>query len=125
MVIINLTQRSANPDQIKAGVMDLPELDAQLVRALLTFNELPAPKEIEERAQRLAAFAHFWAKQCGTPFVMIGGALWLMPALTKALRDRNLSPVFAFSTRESAEEKQPDGTVLKRSVFRHLGFVEI
>lgn len=33
-------------------------------------------------------------------------------------------PVYAESVRDSVEEKQPDGSVKKVSVFRHLGFRE-
>ena len=29
----------------------------------------------------------------------------------------------AFSVRESVEETQPDGSVIKRNVFKHAGFV--
>jgi hypothetical protein len=33
-------------------------------------------------------------------------------------------PVYAESVRDSVEEQQPDGSVKKMSVFRHLGFRE-
>jgi len=45
-----------------------------------------------------------------------------MPYLTDALRVRGIVPLYAFSRRESIEEKTDDGT-RKISVFRHLGFI--
>ena len=56
---------------------------------------------------------------------MIGGALWLMGPLARALRARGLDPVFAFSRREVAEEVQADGTVRKVAVFRFAGWVPV
>ena len=47
----------------------------------------------------------------------------LMPALQQALIDAGLRPVYAFSQRVSVEQQQPDGSVRKTNVFRHIGFV--
>jgi len=46
-----------------------------------------------------------------------------MAPLERALRSSDLIPLYAFSRRESVEEVADDGTVTKRSVFRHSGFV--
>ena len=54
---------------------------------------------------------------------MIGGAPWMMSALEGALLDAGVQPVYAFSVRESVEQVQPDGSVRKVNVFRHVGFV--
>ena len=54
---------------------------------------------------------------------MIGGALWLMAPLAAALREQGIEAVFAFSVRETEEQKQADGSVRKVAVFRHAGFV--
>jgi len=40
-----------------------------------------------------------------------------------ALAERGIAPLYAFSMRESAEETQADGTVIKKNRFKHLGFV--
>ena len=32
--------------------------------------------------------------------------------------------LYAFSVRESVESVEPDGSLVKKNVFRHLGFVE-
>lgn len=54
---------------------------------------------------------------------MVGGAPFFMAPLEAALRAVNIIPVYAFSKRESVEEKQPDGSVKKTQVFKHAGFV--
>jgi hypothetical protein len=121
MAILNLTQHAATPEQIAAGVVDPPDDLRQRIRELLTFDEVPTPGEIEERATRLARIA----ADSGYVFetAMIGGAPWLMPALERALVTRGIAPVYAFSAREVVEEQVPDGSVRKVAVFRHRGFV--
>ena len=47
-----------------------------------------------------------------------------MGALEKALRERVHSRML-FQKRESVEQPQPDGSVKKTAVFRHIGFVEV
>jgi hypothetical protein len=56
-------------------------------------------------------------------FAMIGGAPYLMAPLESALRAHGITPVYAFSVRESVDQVQPDGSVRKVAVFRHAGFV--
>lgn len=123
MIILNLTQHSATPDQIAAGVVDPPaDLHAQ-VRAALTFTELPAAEMLRAAARTLSRLARQGADLTGGDLVMVGGPGWLMPVLAARLRLEGLEPVHAFSRRESAEEKQADGSIRKVAVFRHLGFV--
>lgn len=60
--------------------------------------------------------------------VMIGGAPFLMGPLERALKELPYPPEwvgYAFSTRESVDEKQADGSVKKIAVFRHRGFVKV
>ena len=54
---------------------------------------------------------------------MIGGAPFLMATLADELAKASIYALFAFSTRESVEQVQPDGSVRKTAVFRHQGFV--
>lgn len=54
---------------------------------------------------------------------MVGGAMYLISALEKALTEQGITPVYSFSKRVSKEEQMPDGTVKKTTVFEHLGFV--
>jgi len=120
MKIINLTQHAATPDQVEAGVVDLDPADRAGLQNLLTFETLPSREGIEQRAGLLAVLA----RDVGADAAMIGGAPWLMGPLAAKLRQVGVVPLFAFSTRESADQAQPDGTVRKVSVFRHRGFVE-
>jgi hypothetical protein len=135
--ILNLTQHTATPEQIAAGVVAGEISDAQQteVRALLTFDTLPTPVEVRRRAERLAQIAAsaFTIVDYGGDsglcanesfkFAMIGGAPYLMAPLEVALRAHGITPVYAFSVRESVDQTQPDGSVRKIAVFRHAGFV--
>lgn len=56
---------------------------------------------------------------------MIGGFLPLMPHLEAVLLRHDIIPVYSFSKRESIDEPQGDGSVIKRVVFNHIGFVEV
>lgn len=127
--ILNLTQHEATTDQRRAGVIDT--LSAEL-KKLLTFDELPEPEDVQARAERLAQFAADWFEEDdirraaeGGPqcYVMIGGAPFLMAPLEKALIEADMWPVYAFSRRETVEQPQPDGSVKKVTVFKHMGFV--
>lgn len=119
--ILNLTQHVATADQVAAGVFDPhPEQAAQIQR-LLTFDELPSREEIKRRATALAQFA----KGERATVVMIGGAPWLMAELVDAMDCCDIEAVYAFSRREATEITRPDGTVEKRQIFRHAGFVTL
>lgn len=118
--IINLTQHQATPEQIAQGVVDLEPCDRDRLRTLLTFEEIPSKEEIEQRAAAIASLA-YWDSDAA----MIGGAPYLMPALSTALKNSNVQPVYAFSKRESVDMPQEDGSVRKVAVFKHVGFVEV
>jgi len=120
-MITNLTQHIATPDQVKAGVREPDDELKEEIKRLLTFTELPTPEEIQERANLLARIAHGE----GAEAAMIGGAPYLMAPLERALKAWGIVPLYAFSRREVAEEPQPDGSIKKVVVFRHLGFVEV
>ena len=139
MATMNLTQHAATADQIAAGVFDLPAASRADLQTLLTFGDLPDEQEIRARAERIAGMAvlHASAEDRADDDgllpegdaggfalrAMIGGALWLMAPLAAALREHGIEPVFAFSVRETEEQKQADGSVRKVAVFRHAGFV--
>lgn len=127
-MIINLTQHPATAEQADAGVADLPaEMRADLIK-LLTFDRLEeAVNEVTERAEKIAALAEEYLDVIGVKIInraaLVGGAPFLMAPLEGALRRRAINPVYAFSKRESIEERLPDGSVRKTAVFRHAGFV--
>lgn len=118
--ILNLTQHPATKEQLENGVYDLQGDRLQRLKELLTFTSLPTSEEVKERANAIAQLAH---KEQQNGLVMIGGALWLMYPLIKALANVGLTALFAYSERESVEEQLPDGTVKKTAVFKHKGFV--
>ena len=136
--ILNLTQHDPTPEQIEAGVTcgDIPNEQALVeFRKLLTFDTIPTPTEVRQRAQQIAAYAAKtttlvdYGGNSGLcvneplRFAMIGGAPFLMAPLEEALRRVGITPLYAFSTRESVEQVQADGSVRKTAVFRHVGFV--
>lgn len=129
MKILNLTQHLATPDQKAAGVVDLPELGRQQLQKLITFETLPDDTELSDRAHAVASLAAQYIEvleaRDGEPIntVLIGGAPYFMVPLEIALSHVGLFAVYAFSVRESVETHNPDGTVTKRNIFKHAGFV--
>ena len=120
--IINLTQHKPTKSQIEAGVIS--DDPSHVIKALLSFHWLPAISEVNERAELLAEEAVAMAVKYDTTKVMIGGAPYLMEPLVWHLKSHNLQPVFAFSERDSIESFDESGNVVKRTVFKHIGFVE-
>ncbi|OLP04482.1 hypothetical protein [Rhodoferax antarcticus] len=120
-MILNLTQHAASAEQLAVGVVDLPPADkAHLVR-LLTVDSLPSRAEIDDRCADIATLASLHEPVALQ--AMIGGAPWMMSALEGALMDAGIEPIYAFSERDSVDQHQPDGSVRKVAVFRHVGFV--
>lgn len=120
-VIINLTNHTPTPDQVVAGVVDVPNDLREQIKALITFNELPDRDEIQQRAKALAELV----EDMGFTTAMIGGAGYLMPALVESLKKRNIRPLFAFTKRIVVENEQDDGSIKKTVIFRFEGFVEV
>lgn len=131
-MILNLTQHVATEEQTAQLVVE-PRMCKDEIKKLLTFDEIPTKEEIEARANELARIAVSEASmyagdtdnEVWITRVMIGGAPFFMGALEKAVREMGFQPVYAFSKRESIDQPQPDGSVRKIAVFRHLGFVEV
>ena len=124
-MILNLTQHEATPEQTADGVVE-PE-NKEFVKDCLTFKKKPTPNDIYIAISALVSVAKEW-QDSGTDEhsrndVMIGGAPYLMAPLATLLTRRGLNPVYAYSERVSAEVVQPDGSVVKTSVFKHMGFV--
>lgn len=131
---MNLTQHTSSTAQTTEGVWDPPPAVKAQIRNLLTFDHLPTKGDIEERAEALAKVAQEALSarikdlegppRWGTSLeVLIGGAPYLMAPLEKSLRARGLMPVYAFSRRDTVEEVSPTGETIKKSVFRHIGFI--
>jgi hypothetical protein len=124
-MIINLTQHAASPEQLAAGVRDIPEALRPRLAELLTFVELPSSTLLLQRAAAIAALVDEIEIE-GNGYIqaaMIGGAPYLMPFLERELHLARVEPIYAFSRRESVEETLPDGSIRKSAIFKHLGFV--
>lgn len=123
MIIINATQHQATIEQTYDGVIDLSKSMREQIQMLLNFDQLPTAVDVVFRARKIALLIEietdFIGAGKGEKFAMIGGAPFLMGPLCQALKDRGITPVFAFSQRESHEEHMPDGAVRKSSRFGH------
>jgi hypothetical protein len=131
-MILNLTQHPATPEQVAAGVVDLEGKNLERLKELLTFDSIEvAVKQRFDRAKQIADLVsriklgdEDSLHEDGTAIhVMIGGAPYLMAPLENVLMKDNRVPVYAFSVRESVEQIQSDGSVVKSNIFRHKGFV--
>ena len=125
-VIYNLTQHVATPEQVSAGVVDLPAEDRKILVDLLTVGELPDFVDLRRRVRGIVALLPEISPEKGDSLgtAMIGGAPFLMGLLAQHLDERGYNPVFAFSKRVVEERAGEDGTVTKVAVFRHEGFVK-
>ena len=118
--IINLTQHTASPEQKLAGVFDLPNHEFAKWRSLITFDSIEewvGEKFCARMEHGIQPFLEKLYSQ-GWRTAMIGGAPFFMSRLEKALAENKISALYAF-TKRIVEEK--DG--VKRSVFKHEGFV--
>jgi hypothetical protein len=109
-VILNLTQRKATSEQVKAGVVDMPAADHSTIRALLTFETMPTPAEIDSRAA-VIAFVAFYVINHGfegekLSQVLIDGPSWLIPALIRDLKRGGMEPVFAYHNQKGKKAKR-------------------
>lgn len=148
MRTINLTQHKSTPEQQKTGVEDIrSDLQPTLIE-LLTFEEVPCETEIQERVAAIACLVSWhilnvepssldqddMVVALGMDLIsdktilqedcqlMIGGAPFLMAPLQEELSFIG-EVVYAFSKRVTEEVQNPDGSVSKKSTFRHEGFV--
>lgn len=120
MKILNLTQHEATEEQKQAGVIE-PE-NKKRIQELLTFDSVPSKEQMELRARELALIAK---QELGiaSKAVMVGGAPYFMSTLERVLKQEGFQVCYAFSKRECVEERQSDGSVVKKTLFRHIGFV--
>ena len=146
-IILNLTQHPASVDQINEGVIDLTPSFKSKLKSLLTFDNLPSCEEIKSRADEIYTLIVEFATSGNSPIIdetkdlidedglvnesefkklgfkfMIGGAPYLMRPLINELTYLG-ECLFAFTERNSVEVIEPDGSVTKKAVFKHAGFV--
>lgn len=118
LLIANCTQHTPVQEQLDQGVIN-PECWEQ-IKELSSFSEIPSWREMKDRASKIAKLL------CneGYSSALIGGAPYFMSSLERELINSGITPLYAFSVRESKEEVLPDGTVRKINFFKHLGFVK-
>lgn len=117
MIIINLTQHIATPEQVEAGVIE--PANKEQVKTLLTFDTRPCQYELMVRADMLAEIA----ANSGCKHAMIGGAPYMMRHIEDALHRVGILPMYAFSKRVIEEAIAPDGSVTKTSKFIFDGWI--
>lgn len=133
---INLTQHAwaqAQINELEDKGYEVVTFDVETqneVKGLLTFDNLPTREEMVDRAERLAEIAERYFSRNSEGYVkndvalaMVGGAPWFMSVLESRLKEKRVMPIYAFSQRVSEEVTLPDGTVEKRNIFRHEGFI--
>lgn len=130
MYIYNLTQHKATHAQENDGVVNLSDHRIGDLKTLLDFDSMPSHSDIVRRAKLIAQLVIAEAtddEQYGYYPIgaMIGGAPWLMPALTEALKKEDISVFFAYSPRVSKDIVKEDGTVEKVSTFEYQGLFEV
>lgn len=123
MRILNMTQHEATRDQIAAGVVQPVRADHERVKEIITFEELPELSQLKWRARRFAELARALLQKYGCEAVMIGGTPYFAAEQERALWESGIRFCYAFSQRDSIDETQPDGSVVKRTVFKHAGFI--
>lgn len=122
--MLNLTQHVVTAEQLRDGAVE-PEADVKAeIQKLITFDRsvIDHPEQIWNRAKALV----FLIKR-EYPLVnqvIVGGALYFMPALVRELKEAGIQPFFSYTDRISTETQNPDGSVTKTLVFKHLGWVE-
>lgn len=118
---INLTQHDLTQDQIEAGAYEPTPEDKAKIKKLLTFDEPPTYVDLFNRAHEISKIVREggYNAKCA----LIGGAPYFMCHLENSLLGNDIVPVYAFSKRVSVEEQQPDGSVVKKNVFKHEAFI--
>lgn len=123
--MLNITQHTATAEQLQDGVVEpSQEIKAQ-IQKLITFDKtvMSEPEQIWNRAKALVALVKREYPEIHK--VMIGGALYFMPALTREFKEHGYEVFFSYSDRVSQETHNPDGSVTKTLVFKHLGWVAV
>lgn len=135
ILAINLTQHELTQEQkedaywVKFNSYDGTNSTIE-IKKLLTFECKPNINEIQERATKIAdiaegIFLQLDPEESLPHKALIGGAPYLMGALEKALKERGIQPLYAFSKRVSVETLQSDGSIIKTAIFLHEGYIEV
>lgn len=127
-LILNLTQNPATPEQVAAGVVDLPADQRLLLIEHLTPDGLLGWDSIFDRCSNIASLAVY--NGLGeevfhdTKFTkaMIDGPSWLIRSLEDALLFIGIDPLHSIKVREIVNQKNSDGSIEKTDKLIHVGF---
>jgi hypothetical protein len=123
--IVNATRHPASSDQVAAGVVEPQDHAKEDMIDIMTFDECPPGHVVTEKARRFAKIVVDQVERHQAAKVMIGGAPFFMSPVVEAIKDvaPYIEVVYAFSQREAVETIEDDGSVTKKTVFVHKGFV--
>lgn len=113
MEIINMTGKTATPEQLEAGVIEPTEAEQAEIRRLLSFDSLPYAEDLRDRALIISRIARNY--ECG--YAMIDGPAFLIPDLEYAMFEEWRVPVYPFYVRTTLSED------VSKDKFTHTGFV--
>lgn len=122
--MLNLTQHVVTAEQLRDGAVEPDREMKAEIQKLITFDRsvIEHPEQIWNRAKTLVALIK--REYPLVDKVVVGGALYFMPALVRELKEAGIQPYFSYTDRVSTETHNPDGSVTKTLVFKHLGWVE-
>ena len=123
--MLNITQHTATKEQVEDGVIDPAQEVKVQIQKLITFDQsvMKEPEQLWNRAKALVGLVKRTYPEINR--VMVGGALYFMPALVKELKEQGFEVFFSYTDRVSSEVHNADGSVTKTLVFKHLGFVAL
>ena len=117
MAILNLTQHRCTAEQLSDGIENIPSKHQEQLEKLLTFPAGYDLTDLVTSAKALAKLAHHLRYDAA----MIGGLPALVGHLGRELIALDISVGYARTERVSVDQPQPDGSVKKVSVFKHVG----
>ena len=122
--MLNLTQHIITAEQLRDGAVEPDQEMKAEIQRLITFDRTITdhPEQIQDRAKALVSLIR--REYPLLDKAMVGGALYFMPALVRELKAAGIQPYFSYTDRVSQETHNPDGSVTKTLVFKHLGWVE-
>lgn len=129
--VVNLTQHDFTNEQIQEieskgyTIVNPTPDELRNIRQLITFDTLPSQSEMVKVAKFLATFVEekCQCRKGNLATAMIGGAPFFQGVLEMALREKGIRPMYAFSKRVVVENTLPDGSVEKKAIFKHGGFI--
>ena len=95
--IYNFSPHESTQEQLEAGLVEPYQINKEYLRDLHTFNKIPTCDTLMDRAIELAKVVDAFQFK----HILIGGAPFFMPYLTKCLKEKNCAVYFDFSRRES------------------------